>query len=49
MITPVKNVELTFQVRHDDYQQIGGTTNPKIGLRWQPSENFLIAAREGAA
>lgn len=42
VVNPVKNLELTFQVRHDDYQKIGGTTNPKIGLRWQPSENFLV-------
>lgn len=44
VVKPVKSVEVTIQVRHDEYEKIGGTTNPKIALRWQPVEDLVIRA-----
>ena len=35
-------LSLQLAVRHDQYSQIGGTTNPKLAFRWQPAKNFLI-------
>ncbi|MBL8518739.1 MAG: TonB-dependent receptor [Betaproteobacteria bacterium] len=42
VVNPHKTLEVTFQIRHDDYEKIGGTTNPKIGIRWQPTESLLF-------
>ena len=44
IVTPFKSLEVTFQVRHDDYEKIGGTTNPKLAFRWQPIEDLLVRA-----
>jgi iron complex outermembrane recepter protein len=43
LLVPVtKSLELQLQVRHDEYQQIGGTTNPKIAFKFQPTPSFLL-------
>jgi iron complex outermembrane receptor protein len=39
-----KSLSMQLAVRHDNYSQIGGTTNPKIALRWQPTNNFILRA-----
>ena len=39
-----KTLELQLAVRHDDYSQVGSTTNPKIGVRWQPAPSVLLRA-----
>lgn len=41
---PIKDLEVTLQARYDKYQVIGGTTNPKIGLKYQPLETLLVRA-----
>ena len=42
-IVPVTtDLELQLAVRHDDYSVIGGTTNPKIAFRYQPSSWLLL-------
>ena len=35
---------LSFQLalRHDEYSEIGGTTNPKIAFRWAPVSSFIM-------
>lgn len=41
-------LHLSLGVRHDDYEDFGGTTNPRAALVWQPSERTawkLIAGR----
>ncbi len=30
----MRKLELTAAVRHDKYSDVGGTTNPKVGLNW---------------
>ncbi|CAD5375137.1 TonB-dependent receptor [Rubrivivax sp. A210] len=43
-----KQLELQLSLRHDQYDKIGGTTNPKIGLRWTPSPALLLRASAGS-
>jgi len=44
VVRPLKDLEVTLQTRYDHYQAIGGTTNPKIGLKYQPIETLLMRA-----
>lgn len=37
-------LEVQLALRHDDYSQVGSTTNPKIGIRWQPAPSVLLRA-----
>jgi iron complex outermembrane receptor protein len=43
----VKTLEANFQVRYDHYSDFGSTTNPKVSLRWQPTESFLARGSYG--
>jgi iron complex outermembrane receptor protein len=43
----VKSVEGTIAVRYDHYTDFGGTTNPKLTLRWQPSKEVLLRGSYG--
>jgi iron complex outermembrane receptor protein len=48
VIAPLsKEVEMQFAVRFDHYSEVGNTTNPKIGLRWQPAQALLLRASAG--
>ena len=38
----LKDLEMQAAVRHDHYSNFGGTTNPKIALRYQPSKSLLL-------
>ena len=38
----LKSLSAQLAVRHDSYSDFGSTTNPKVALRWQPSEQFLV-------
>lgn len=42
-----KQLELQLALRHDRYQDVGSSTNPKIGLRWQPSKSLLVRGSAG--
>mgnify|MGYP003349668931 CR=1 FL=1 len=37
-----KGLDLQLAVRHDQYSKIGGTTNPKIGFRYQPTQVVMF-------
>jgi len=43
----LKNVEAQAAVRYDHYSDFGSTTNPKLGLKFTPSKEFLIRANWG--
>ena len=43
----LRTLEANIAVRHDDYSDFGGTTNPKYSLRWQPTRNMLLRASYG--
>lgn len=36
----VSRLLLSAAVRHDEYSDFGGTTNPKVGLLWSPTASF---------
>jgi iron complex outermembrane recepter protein len=43
----IKGVEVNAAVRYDKYSGTGNSTVPKIGLRWQPSNQVLVRASFG--
>jgi iron complex outermembrane recepter protein len=42
-----RTFEANVAVRYDDYTDFGGTTNPKVTLRWQPVRQLLFRASYG--
>jgi iron complex outermembrane receptor protein len=42
-----KELDMQFALRYDHYSEVGSTTNPKVGLRWQPNKTFLVRAAAG--
>jgi iron complex outermembrane receptor protein len=43
----LKQLEASFAVRHDDYSDFGGTTNPKVSLKFTPAKELLLRASYG--
>jgi iron complex outermembrane receptor protein len=37
-----RQLELALAVRHDHYEIIGNSTNPKLSFRYQPAKEFLV-------
>lgn len=44
-----KDWALTVGVRHDDYSDFGGTTNPRLALVWDADYNLVIKVLHGTA
>jgi len=42
-----KQLELQLALRHDHYSEVGATTNPKLGVRWQPEKNLVLRGSAG--
>ena len=42
-----KQLELQAALRADHYEQIGSSVNPKLGLRYQPSQALVLRASAG--
>lgn len=42
-----KSVEGDVAIRYDHYSDFGGTTNPKLSLRWQPTRTLLVRSSYG--
>lgn len=38
----VKDLELNVAARYDHYSDVGGSFNPKVALRWQPTPQLLL-------
>lgn len=38
----LKRLEFSASVRHDDYDDVGPTTNPKYGLNWSPLDGLVL-------
>lgn len=43
----LRNLEVTAAVRYDHYQNVGSTTRPKAGVRWQPMRELLVRGSVG--
>lgn len=48
-IPGVQKLELSLAGRLEDYDDIGSTTNPKIGLMWTPVDDLKIRANWGTS
>jgi iron complex outermembrane recepter protein len=46
-IPVLKTLELDAAIRSDHYSDFGSTNNPKVSLRWQPSNSVLLRASYG--
>jgi len=44
----VRTLDANLAVRHDHYSDFGGTTNPKLTVRWQPTKALLARASYGS-
>lgn len=42
-----RGVELGASLRYDHYSDFGGTTNPKVAVRWQPVTSLLLRGTAG--
>jgi iron complex outermembrane receptor protein len=42
-----RQLELQLALRHDRYSEVGSTSNPKIGARWQPAKALVLRASAG--
>jgi len=42
LIPVLKSLELSAALRYDRYQQIGSTTNPKVGFKFTPTKDLLF-------
>ena len=42
-----ENVEMQLALRSENYSDVGSTTNPKIGIRYQPSPTMLFRGSVG--
>ncbi len=43
----VRTFEANVAVRYDHYSDFGGTTNPKVTLRWQPARTLMLRGAYG--
>ena len=43
----IRSLVLSGSLRHDDYDDVGGTTNPKVGVTWEPVNDLTIRGNYG--
>jgi outer membrane receptor protein involved in Fe transport len=43
----LRRLEFEFSWRHDQYSDVGGTSNPKVAFNWSPIEDFTIRGTWG--
>jgi iron complex outermembrane recepter protein len=44
-----QELQVTAALRHDDYSDVGGTTNPKFGVNWVPVDGLKIRGSYGTS
>jgi iron complex outermembrane receptor protein len=42
LIPALKNLEFDLALRYDHYQEVGGTTNPKVSFKFTPNADLLL-------
>ena len=42
-------LEINASVRHDDYSDVGNTTNPKFGVNWSPIDGLRLRGSYGTS
>jgi iron complex outermembrane recepter protein len=48
-IPGVRRLEMTAAARHEHYSQFGDTTNPKVGLIWEPLSGLVFRSSYGTS
>lgn len=48
-IPGVERLALTIALRHEDYDDVGSSTDPKIGLLWSPVAGFTVRGTYGTS
>ena len=48
-IPGIRRLEINAAVRHDQYSDVGGTTNPKFGVNWSPVDAVKLRASYGTS
>ena len=43
-----KTLEAQVALRHDSYNDVGSTTNPKVGIRWTPAKEVVVRSSMGS-
>ena len=43
----VKSLDLDVAGRYSDYNRFGSTSNPKVGLKWRPTDSLLVRGSWG--
>jgi iron complex outermembrane receptor protein len=44
-----ERLELVAAIRHDDYSDVGNTTNPKFGINWSPIDGIQLRGSYGTS
>jgi iron complex outermembrane receptor protein len=45
----MRRLDLEFSWRHDQYSDVGGTSNPKVAFNWSPINDFMIRGTWGTS
>jgi len=45
----IQGLDFSAAIRHDDYSDFGGTTNPKLGFAWKPVDDLNVRGSWGKA
>jgi len=45
----IQRLDLSLAVRYDEYNDFGSTSNPKIGLTWQPLDSLIVRGSYGTS
>jgi iron complex outermembrane receptor protein len=45
----MRRLDLEFSWRHDQYSDVGGTSNPKVAFNWAPIEDFVVRGTWGTS
>lgn len=45
----IEKLELVAAIRHDNYSDVGSTTNPKIGINWSPVSGITVRGSYGTS
>ncbi|HEY6640556.1 TonB-dependent receptor [Povalibacter sp.] len=45
----IQNLNLSLAARYDDYSDFGGTSNPKVGITWEPASNLELRGSYGTS
>ena len=45
----IRRLEVSFAVRHEDFSDFGGSTNPKLGVLWSPESSLIVRGTIGTS